>query len=140
MHAGPQAALSCFLKKAPRPAWTCAARPGTRETDLLNPVNTVQQVQAILLTGGSAFGLDAATGVVRYLEERGSGITRAQMSFRLFRRPYCSIWEWVIQRSDRTQFQATRRARQPRQARWKKGMSAPARVRPWVRCSEASRR
>src|ERR1700730_9320890 len=45
--------------------------PGTRETDLLSPTNSVQQVQAILLAGGSAFGLDAATGVVRYLEERG---------------------------------------------------------------------
>src|SRR5579885_2418128 len=49
------------------------AAPGTRETDLLNPVNTVQQVQAIVLTGGSAFGLDAATGVMRYLEEHGLG-------------------------------------------------------------------
>jgi len=47
--------------------------PGTRETDLLNPINTVQQVNAILLTGGSAFGLDAATGVMRYLEEHGMG-------------------------------------------------------------------
>jgi len=47
--------------------------PGTRETDLLNPTNTVQQVQAILLAGGSAFGLDAAGGVVRYLEEHGLG-------------------------------------------------------------------
>ncbi len=47
--------------------------PGTRETDLLNPINSVQQVQAILLAGGSAFGLDAATGVVRYLEEHGLG-------------------------------------------------------------------
>lgn len=47
--------------------------PGTRETDLLNPINTVQQVQAILLAGGSAFGLDAATGVVRYLEEHHLG-------------------------------------------------------------------
>ncbi|MBV9294427.1 MAG: P1 family peptidase [Acidobacteriaceae bacterium] len=47
--------------------------PGTRETDLLRPVNTVQQVNAILLTGGSAFGLDAATGVMRYLEEHGMG-------------------------------------------------------------------
>jgi L-aminopeptidase/D-esterase-like protein len=47
--------------------------PGTRETDLLNPVNHVQQVNAIVLAGGSAFGLDAATGVVRYLEERGFG-------------------------------------------------------------------
>jgi L-aminopeptidase/D-esterase-like protein len=47
--------------------------PGTRETDLLNPVNHVQQVNAIVLAGGSAFGLDAASGVVRYLEERGFG-------------------------------------------------------------------
>ena len=47
--------------------------PGTRETDLLNPVNTVQQVQAIMLAGGSAFGLDAASGVVRFLEEHGLG-------------------------------------------------------------------
>jgi L-aminopeptidase/D-esterase-like protein len=52
--------------------------PGTRETDILNPANTVQAVHAILLTGGSAFGLDAASGVVRYLEERGIGyLTRA---------------------------------------------------------------
>jgi L-aminopeptidase/D-esterase-like protein len=49
------------------------AAPGTRETDLLDPVNTVQAVHAILLAGGSAFGLDAASGVVRYLEERGIG-------------------------------------------------------------------
>jgi L-aminopeptidase/D-esterase-like protein len=47
--------------------------PGTRETDLLNPLNTVQQVQAILLAGGSAFGLDAASGVMRYLEQHGLG-------------------------------------------------------------------
>jgi L-aminopeptidase/D-esterase-like protein len=47
--------------------------PGTRETDLLSPTNTVQQVQAILLSGGSAYGLDAASGVVRYLEEHGLG-------------------------------------------------------------------
>jgi hypothetical protein len=47
--------------------------PGTRETDLLNPINTVQQVQAILLAGGSAFGLDAASGVVRYLDEHRLG-------------------------------------------------------------------
>jgi L-aminopeptidase/D-esterase-like protein len=47
--------------------------PGTRETDLLDPVNTIEQVHAIVLSGGSAFGLDAASGVVRYLEERGIG-------------------------------------------------------------------
>jgi L-aminopeptidase/D-esterase-like protein len=47
--------------------------PGTRETDLLDPVNTVPHVHAVVLAGGSAFGLDAATGVMRYLEERGIG-------------------------------------------------------------------
>ena len=49
------------------------AAPGTRETDLLRPECTVEQVNAILLCGGSAFGLDAAAGVMRFLEERGSG-------------------------------------------------------------------
>ncbi|MHC1578773.1 MAG: P1 family peptidase [Dehalococcoidia bacterium] len=47
--------------------------PGTRETDLLRPGNLVEKVQAVLLSGGSAFGLDAAAGVMRYLEERGFG-------------------------------------------------------------------
>jgi L-aminopeptidase/D-esterase-like protein len=47
--------------------------PGTRETDLLDPRNTVEKVHAIALSGGSAFGLDAASGVVRWLEERGVG-------------------------------------------------------------------
>ncbi len=47
--------------------------PGTRETDLLDPVNSVQAVHAVVLSGGSAFGLEAATGVVRYLEEKGIG-------------------------------------------------------------------
>ena len=47
--------------------------PGTRETDLLSPLNLVQKVNAILLSGGSAFGLDAASGVMRYLEERKIG-------------------------------------------------------------------
>jgi L-aminopeptidase/D-esterase-like protein len=47
--------------------------PGTKETDLLDPVNSVQQVHGISLAGGSAFGLDAATGVMRYLEERNIG-------------------------------------------------------------------
>jgi L-aminopeptidase/D-esterase-like protein len=49
------------------------AAPGTRETDLLDPVNSVQHIHAIVLAGGSAFGLDAATGVVRYLDERNVG-------------------------------------------------------------------
>ncbi len=47
--------------------------PGTRETDLLRPMHLVEQVHAIVLAGGSAFGLDAASGVMRYLAGRGVG-------------------------------------------------------------------
>ncbi|MCH7586736.1 MAG: P1 family peptidase [Chloroflexi bacterium] len=47
--------------------------PGTRETDALRPMHLVQKVHAIVLSGGSAFGLDSASGVVRYLEERQVG-------------------------------------------------------------------
>jgi L-aminopeptidase/D-esterase-like protein len=47
--------------------------PGTRETDLLRPGTLVQEINAVLLTGGSAFGLAAADGVMRFLAERGSG-------------------------------------------------------------------
>lgn len=47
--------------------------PGTRETDLLHPVNLVENIHAVMLAGGSAFGLDAASGVMQYLEERNIG-------------------------------------------------------------------
>lgn len=47
--------------------------PGTRETDLLDPIRRVDQVHAVLLSGGSAFGLAAASGVQQWLEERGIG-------------------------------------------------------------------
>lgn len=47
--------------------------PGTRETDLLRPTNAVQRANALLLSGGSAFGLAAADGVMRWLEEKGRG-------------------------------------------------------------------
>lgn len=50
------------------------AAPGTRETDLLHPTHLVQQVHAVLLTGGSAWGLDAAGGVMHWLEEHGAGL------------------------------------------------------------------
>jgi len=53
--------------------------PGTRETDLLNPVNTVQMVHAIVLSGGSAFGLDAASGVMKYLDEKNIGFRVGQV-------------------------------------------------------------
>lgn len=55
--------------------------PGTRESDILAPHSSVSEVHAVLLTGGSAFGLAAADGVVSYLEERGHG----------YRTPYASV-------------------------------------------------
>ncbi|HEY8549061.1 MAG TPA: P1 family peptidase [Vicinamibacterales bacterium] len=51
--------------------------PGTRETDLLDPVNRVDVVHAVVLSGGSAFGLDTASGVMRYLEEKNIGFETA---------------------------------------------------------------
>lgn len=54
------------------------AAPATRETDVLNPVNIVQIAHAIVLSGGSAFGLDAASGVMRYLEEHKIGFAFGQ--------------------------------------------------------------
>lgn len=50
------------------------AAPGTRETDLLRGYNAVDRVHAVMLCGGSAYGLDAASGAMRYLEERGVGV------------------------------------------------------------------
>lgn len=54
------------------------AAPGTRETDLLDPCNLVEKVHAIVLAGGSAWGLEAATGALRWLEERGVGASQVQ--------------------------------------------------------------
>ncbi|MFE3327565.1 P1 family peptidase [Streptomyces sp. NPDC059176] len=49
--------------------------PGTRETDALDPRNLVQRIDAIVLTGGSAYGLDSASGVMAWLEEQGRGVS-----------------------------------------------------------------
>lgn len=49
------------------------AAPGTRETDLLDPINMIQKVHAVVLSGGSAFGLESTCGVSKYLEEKGIG-------------------------------------------------------------------
>ena len=72
-----EAATGCTVVLCPQGAVggvdVRGSAPGTRETDLLRPGNLVQQVHAILLSGGSAYGLDAASGVMRYLEERDIG-------------------------------------------------------------------
>jgi len=72
--------------------------PGTRETDLLRPMHLVQEVHALLLSGGSAFGLAAADGVMRYLYERGvgydTGITKVPII------PSAVIFDLSLGRSD----------------------------------------
>ncbi|MDZ7260550.1 MAG: P1 family peptidase [candidate division KSB1 bacterium] len=72
-----QARTGCTVIIPPTPAIAGVdvrgSAPGTRELELLKPIRLVTQVHAILLTGGSAFGLDAAGGVQQYLEERGVG-------------------------------------------------------------------
>ncbi len=71
------AATGCTVILCKRPAVGAVdvrgGAPGTRETDLLDPMCMMHEVHAVLLTGGSAFGLDAAGGVMRVLEERGIG-------------------------------------------------------------------
>src|SRR5512134_863925 len=69
--------------------------PGTRETDLLDPLNMVDKVNAVVLSGGSAYGIEAATGTVRWLEERkigwpvgGSGVVPIVPAAILFDLPF----------------------------------------------------
>ncbi|MEC3956699.1 P1 family peptidase [Nocardia sp. CDC153] len=75
---GTGAATGCTVVRVPGGAVASVdvrgGGPGTRETDLLNPENTVRQANAILLTAGSAYGLAAADGVMRWLEEHKEGI------------------------------------------------------------------
>jgi len=73
--------------------------PGTRETDLLDPVNLVEKVHAILLAGGSAFGLDAATGVMRYLEEQHIGFNAGPVRVPIV--PAAILFDLGLGRADR---------------------------------------
>ena len=80
----PEGWTGCTVVLAPEGSVSaCEVRgggPGTRESDLLSPASAAPGAQALLLTGGSAFGLAAADGVVRYLAERGLGFrTRAAL-------------------------------------------------------------
>jgi len=73
--------------------------PGTRETDLLRPLHMVQNVNAILLAGGSAYGLAAADGVMHYLEEKGIGF-KAQADVVVPIVPAAILFDLAIGRSD----------------------------------------
>jgi L-aminopeptidase/D-esterase-like protein len=72
--------------------------PGTRETDLLRPLHLVQRVHAVLLAGGSAFGLDAAGGVARWLEEQGIGYDTAVAKVPIV--PAAIIFDLALGRAD----------------------------------------
>lgn len=72
--------------------------PGTRETDLLNPLNMVEKAHAICLCGGSAFGLDAASGVMRYLEENKIGFNTGVARVPIV--PAAVIFDLAIGKSD----------------------------------------
>ena len=74
------------------------AAPATRETDLLRPGSLVGRAHAILLTGGSAFGLAAATGVMRFLEERGAGFPTQAGPVPIV--PAAALFDLSIGRSD----------------------------------------
>ncbi len=73
--------------------------PGTRETDPLHPLHLVQRVHAVVLAGGSAFGLDAASGAVRYLEERGVGFEVGVVKVPIV--PAAILFDLGVGRSDR---------------------------------------
>ena len=72
--------------------------PGTRETDLLSPINLVEKIHAVVLAGGSAFGLDAATGVMRYLEEKKIGFNTGAVKVPIV--PSAILYDLNIGRAD----------------------------------------
>lgn len=72
--------------------------PGTRETDVLDPVNLVDKVHAVTLAGGSAFGLDAASGVVRWLEEQGIGFNTGAARVPIV--PAAILYDLAVGRAD----------------------------------------
>lgn len=98
----PQALTGCTVVLCPRGAVGGVSQrggaPGTRETDLLRPMHLVQRAHAVLLTGGSAFGLDAASGVVRFLEERKVGFDTRLVRVPIV--PAAVIFDLALGRSD----------------------------------------
>jgi L-aminopeptidase/D-esterase-like protein len=114
--------------------------PGTRETDLLAPTTTVEQVHALVLSGGSAFGLDTASGVMKYLEQQGVGfkfggavipIVPGAILFDL------GVGDPSIRPTADCGFQAARAATM---APWPRATSAPGRARRSARWAAASGR
>ncbi len=97
-----EAATGCTVILSPEGA-VCGVdqrggAPGTRETDLLRPMHLVEKVHAVLLTGGSAFGLSAADGVMRWLEERKYGFDVGVANVPIV--PAASLFDLAIGRAD----------------------------------------
>ena len=96
------AATGCTVVLCPR-STRCAVdqrggAPGTRETDLLGPGRLIEHVDAVLLSGGSAFGLAAADGVVAWLEERGRGFPMPEATVPIV--PAAILYDLGVGRSD----------------------------------------
>ena len=75
--------------------------PGTRDTDLLEPDKSVQSVDALVLSGGSAFGLDAASGVVAGLRAQGRGFSLGALHVPWCRQLYWPICSMVVKKTGR---------------------------------------
>ncbi len=97
-----ESATGCTVVIPERQAVASAAvrggAPGTRETDLLQPGRFARQIHAVLLSGGSAFGLDAAGGVMRWLEERGRGVAFGGSTIPLV--PAAILFDLMVGRAD----------------------------------------
>jgi L-aminopeptidase/D-esterase-like protein len=108
------------------------AATGTRELDAISHLHLVEQADAILLTGGSAFGLAAADGVMAWLEEQGTtASTPASPASPSSRPPCCSTWAWAGPTAGRARPWAAPPA--PRRAwRSRRGASAPGPAPPWA--------
>ncbi len=110
--------------------------PGTRETDLLNPINLVDKVHAVVLAGGSAFGLDAASGVMKYLAEQKIGYGMGAQRVPIV--PAAILFDLGLGKSARHPdlemgYAAASSAATP--ARWPRATSARERAPRWARSS-----
>jgi len=116
------------------------AAPGTRETELLSPLNAVETVHAVMLAGGSAFGLDAAGGVMRWLDERGIGAKVGPARIPIVRRRSCLTCGLAMRRSGPMPRRAMPHARPRAASRLPKATSALVPARRSASCSASTAR
>lgn len=116
--------------------------PATRETDLLKPENMVQQIHAVVLSGGSAYGLDAASGVMRWLEERGFGfdvgVARVPLVCGASRSSTCRLAGLMCDLTPPWGMRLAKTLRAWMSARCRRATWAPVRALRWASCSARS--